>query len=115
MQRRLPCVCPVSWHLSQSPRVGRHNPWGGLQLRFTQRWCRYLAEHQLEEVIADAMREVGPSTKGIHAQRHSINSASAEPLGQTECWRLASLQVIHEKPAEPLIFLSSQILKHVLR
>ncbi|CAE7874124.1 unnamed protein product [Symbiodinium necroappetens] len=38
---------------------------------------KYLAEHQLEEVIADAMREV-----------------------------------IHEKPAEPLIFLSSQILKH---
>eukprot|EP00437_Effrenium_voratum_P000758 CAMPEP_0181430818 /NCGR_PEP_ID=MMETSP1110-20121109/17920_1 /TAXON_ID=174948 /ORGANISM="Symbiodinium sp., Strain CCMP421" /LENGTH=624 /DNA_ID=CAMNT_0023554147 /DNA_START=82 /DNA_END=1956 /DNA_ORIENTATION=+ len=38
---------------------------------------KYLAEHQLEEVITDVVREV-----------------------------------IHEKPAEPLLFLSSQILKH---
>ncbi|CAE7566765.1 unnamed protein product [Symbiodinium pilosum] len=41
---------------------------------------KYLADHHLEEVIADAMREV-----------------------------------IHEKPAEPLTFLSSQILKHAAK
>ena len=62
---------------------------------------RYLAEHQLEEVIADAMREVG-----LYRLGHAVVSVVRDSK------HLCRFEVIHEKPTEPLAFLSTQILKH---
>ena len=36
--------------------------WHRIEPRSHLTWCRYLAEHQLEEVITDVVREVAPST-----------------------------------------------------
>lgn len=98
---------------------------------------RYLAQHQLEEIIADAMREVCfyysdysgysravPCCTMLHdvapccTMLHARNTAQAllPPIpGST--WPASGesipfSQVIHEKPDDPHTFLSNQIMKH---